>query len=37
MTNSELIKKQGLVKNTFYKIKNGHTVTIDILLRFAML
>lgn len=33
MTNGELIKKQGLVKNTFYKINNGQTVTTDILLR----
>lgn len=33
MTNGELIKKQGLVKNTFYKINNGQIVTTDILLR----
>ena len=33
MTNGELIKKQGLVKNTFYKINNGQTVTTDVLLR----
>lgn len=33
MTNGELIKKQGLVKNTFYKINNEQTVTTDALLR----
>ncbi|EFH93740.1 hypothetical protein HMPREF0391_10108 [Finegoldia magna ATCC 53516] len=33
MTNGELIKKQGLVKNTFYKINNGQIVTTDILPR----
>lgn len=33
MTNGELIKKQGWVKNTFYKINNGQIVTTDILLR----
>ena len=33
MTNNELIEKSKVSKSTFYKMKNGQNVTMDILLR----
>lgn len=33
MTNNELMEKANISKSTFYKIKNGQNVTIDVLLR----
>ena len=33
MTNNELMEKSKVSKSTFYKIKNGHNVTTDVLLR----
>lgn len=33
MKNTELMKKAKVSKSTFYKIKNGENVTIDVLLR----
>lgn len=33
MTNNELMEKSNISKSTFYKIKNGQNVTINILLR----
>jgi len=33
MTNNELIEKSKESKSTFYKMKNGQNVTMDVLLR----
>ena len=33
MTNNELMEKAKVSKSTFYKMKNGHNVTTDVLLR----
>ena len=33
MTNNELMKKAKVSKSTFYKMKNGQSVTTDVLLR----
>ena len=33
MTDNELIEKSKVSKSTFYKMKNGQNVTMDILLR----
>ena len=33
MTNNELMEKAKVRKSTFYKMKNGQYVTMDVLLR----
>ncbi|WP_277222408.1 helix-turn-helix domain-containing protein [Peptoniphilus vaginalis] len=33
MTNNELMEKAKVSKSTFYKMKNGQNVTMDVLLR----
>ena len=33
MTNNELMEKANVSKSTFYKIKNGQSVTTDVLFR----
>lgn len=33
MTNNESMEKSKVNKSTFYKMKNGHNVTTDVLLR----
>ena len=33
MTNNELMEKVKVSKSTFYKMKNGQNVTMDVLLR----
>lgn len=33
MTNNELMEKAKISKSTFYKMKNEHNITTDVLLR----